>query len=203
MKKSLSFIILTFFILQAASAQDKNKPAFKRFGFRAGANYSHINFAKGNPPPTFPIETSWGTGINVGFLISVPVTGRLSIQPEYLFSQMNGEIKSSETVYHFNYLSMPVFFKYQVHKKFSVLAGPQFDILISAKKKVKGSSTNITHDTEERSLAATAGIEYQITDCFSLFARYMHGFNHIGIGQRSDIQEFKYEMAQLTACVRF
>jgi Outer membrane protein beta-barrel domain len=201
MKKNLSLLIVLFFILQAVTAQVNNEPDFKKFGFRAGVNFSHINFAKGVPP--VPIETSWGAGINFGFLVLVHVAGDLFFQPEYAYSQMGSEAKSSHTVYKLNYFSMPLFLKYQLHEKFFLMAGPQFDLLINAKKSVNGSSANITHDTEERSLAATAGIEYEIIESFSVCARYMHGLNHIGLGQRSDIQEFKYEMVQLTACVKF
>ncbi len=203
MKKNLQLVIVLVLLLQAIKAQDNNTAAFKRFGFRAGTNFSHINFAKGSPPPTVPVPTSWGTGITFGFFMQVPLSGSLSIQPEYLFSQMGGKVKTSTINYKLNYFSMPVFLKYQASKKLALLAGPQFDMLVSAKKIVSGSSTNITHDTEERSIGATAEIEYQITGPLSLCARYMSGLNNIGIGQRSNVQEFKYELAQLTVSVKF
>ncbi|MCW3091770.1 MAG: hypothetical protein JWP81_2839 [Ferruginibacter sp.] len=203
MKKSLQLVIISVLLLQAVKAQDHNTTAFKRFGFRAGTNFSHINFAKGSPPPAVPVPTSRGTGITFGFLMQVPLSGSFSIQPEYLFSQMGGKVKSSDIEYKLTYFSMPVFLKYQASKKFALLAGPQFDMLVSAKKIVGGISTNITHDTEERSIGATAGIEYQITELLSLCARYMSGLNNIGIGQRSNVQEFKYELVQLTVCVKF
>lgn len=203
MKKSLSLLIVLFLLLQVLTAQNNDKPVFKRFGFRAGINFSHINFSRGSPPPVDPIETSWNTGINLGFLIMVPLSEKLFIQPEYLYSQMGGKVKSSNTIYKLNYFSMPVFLKYQLHEKFFLLAGPQFDLLLNAKKTVNGTSSDITHDTEERSLAITAGIEFRLIKSLSVCARYMHGLNHIGIGQRSDIQEFKYEMLQLIICVRF
>ena len=84
-----------------------------------------------------------------------------------------------------------------------MMAGPQFDLLVKAKQTTGGSTTDITHDTEERSIGITGGIEYRITPAVSICARYMHGFNHIGLGQRSNIQEFKYEMMQLTAAIHF
>lgn len=203
MKNSFSLLIISILILETVTGQDNGEPAFKKFGFRAGTNFSHINFAKGVPPPTVPISTNWGAGIAFGFLMQVHISGDLSVQPEYLYSQMGSEIKSTGTVYRLNYFSLPVLLKYQMHEKFSLLAGPQFDLLINAKKTVNGSSTNITHDTEERSLAVAAGMEFQLLPSLSVCARYMHGLNHIGIGQRSDIQEFKFEMLQVTACVRF
>lgn len=203
MKKSLPLVIVSVLLLQAVKAQDNNTAAFKRFGFKIGTNISHINFAKGSPPPTIPVPTSWEAGITFGFLMQVPLSGSLSIQPEYLFSQMGGNVKSSGVDYKLNYFSMPIFLRYKASKKFALLAGPQFDILVSAKKIASGSSTNITHDTEERSIGATAGIEYQIIEPLSLCARYMSGLNNIGFGQRSNVQEFKYELVQFTVCVKF
>ncbi|MEO5888967.1 MAG: porin family protein [Ferruginibacter sp.] len=203
MKKSLFVSSVLFLLLGALRAQNKNESNFKRFGFRAGVNFSHVNFAKGVPPPVVPIETNWKAGINIGFLMMVKIADDLYFQPEYAYSQMGGKVKNSDSAYTLNYFSMPLLLKYQVHEKFSLMVGPQFDLLINAKKNVKGNSINITHDTEERSLAAVAGVEYHLTSTFSICARYMLGFNHIGLGQRSDVQEFKYETAQLMACVRF
>jgi Outer membrane protein beta-barrel domain len=203
MKRALPLLFFFFVIFSTTMAQQNNEPEFKRFGFRAGVNFSHINFAKGSPPPTVPIETSWGTGINIGFQVALPLTGNLYFEPEYLYTQTGGEIKTAATVYKLNYFSMPVLLKYQLSEKFSFHGGPQFDILINAKKTVNGVATNITHDTEERSISAAAGVEYELTNSLSVCARYLYGLNHIGIGQRSSVQEFKYEMAQLTGCIRF
>ena len=111
---------------------------------------------------------------------------------------MGGKEKKSGTVYKLNYFSMPVFLKYQLTDKFSIMAGPQFDLLINAKKIASGSSSTITHDTEERSLALSGGVEFRIIRQLSMCARYLHGINHIDIGQ-----EFKFEMLQLTTCVHF
>jgi opacity protein-like surface antigen len=183
--------------------QSFDEPKFKRFGFKAGVNVSHINFARGHNSPALNIETTWGKGINIGFIVLVPLTDKLFFQPEYSYAQMGGEIKAAKTIYKLNYLSMPLLLKYQLVDHFSLLAGPQFDILLNAKKTVDGSAADITHDTEERSIGATAGVEYEISNSFAIGARYMQGLNHIGIGQRSDIQEFKYELAQLTACIKF
>lgn len=201
MKKHLPFLIISFFSIQTVTAQFDTKPMVKRFGFRAGANFSHMNFAKGSPP--LSTETSWGGRITFGFIMALPVTGRLSFQPEYLYSQMGSKIKDSDTAYKLNYLSLPVFLKFDLSEKLSFLAGPQFDILINAKRTENNNSSNITHDTEERSLGITAGIEYEIIESLALCARYMNGFNHIGIGQRSDTKEFKYESVQLSACIKF
>ena len=83
------------------------------------------------------------------------------------------------------------------------VAGPQLELLINAKSKDNLVSTNITHDTEERSIGATAGIEVEIKMLIVFSARYLQGFNHIGIGQRSSTKEFKYQALSITVGVRF
>lgn len=201
MKKNLLFLIVSFFIIISANAQFDNEPTLKRFGFKIGANVSHMNFSKGSPP--LPIETTWQTGITFGLIMNLPICNRLFFQPEYSYSQTGGKIKNSDTSYKFNYLSLPLLLKFDLLEKLSLIAGPQFDILINAKKLVKGTALNTTHDTEERSIGITGGIEYQLIDPLSLTLRYMNGFNHIGLGQRSDTKEFKYELFQISACVKF
>ena len=78
------------------------------------------------------------------------------------------------------------------------MAGPQFDLLINAKKIYAGSSSSITHETEERSFSVTAGVEFKLLKSLSLHARYLHGINHIVIGQ-----EFKFQMLQFTTAIHF
>jgi opacity protein-like surface antigen len=203
MAKKLLLILALLLLFKLIQAQEKNETAFKRFGFRVGANFSHVNFAKGIPPPLVPIITNWKAGINIGFFVAVHLAKNLDLQPEYVFSQMGGDVKAANTSYHFNYLSMPVLLKYQPHKKIFLLAGPQLDMLIGAKKSVNGVSKDFTHNTEARSIGFTAGLEYQLVKSLFVGARYMHGFNHIDLGERGSIQEFKYELLQITAGVRF
>ena len=200
MKRTLFLCILSIFYCSIAVAQSPNESAF-RFGFKAGVNFSHMDFSKGSPP--LPLETNWNTGITFGFVMLIPITGKLYFQPEYLYAQMGGSIKNSDTSYKLNYISMPLFLKYKFNDKFSLISGPQADILINAKRNIHGVGSNVTHDTEERSIAVSGGIEYSFIPSLSVCAKYMYGFNHIGLGQRSDTQEFKFAMFQLSACVQF
>lgn len=173
------------------------------FGFKAGVNLSNMNFNKGFPAPSEPVEASWKTGYVLGLLMDVPIIRKLHVQPEYLYLQTNGENKNTGINHSMSYVSLPVLFKYNIVKTLSIMGGPQFDLLIKATETDNGTQSVTTHDTEERSIFAVAGLEFNITESFSLNARYLNGFNHIGIGQRSAVTEFKYEMAQITASIKF
>lgn len=173
------------------------------FGFKAGASFSNMNFNKGYPAPAETISPSWKPGFLLGFVVEIPVYGKLKMQPEYLYLQTEGENKATGATYSFSYISLPVLFKHPLISQLSIMAGPQFDLLIKADQRFEGNATVITHDTEERSIAAVVGLDYGLSSVLSLNARYLHGFNHIGLGQRSSVTEFKFETVQVSALLKF
>jgi hypothetical protein len=132
----------------------------------------------------------------------VGLSEHLALQQEYLYSQQSGEI-SGGARYQMQYLSLPLLLKYRIVPRLAVVAGPQFDLMLKAQQEVQGQTINITHDTEERGLGATAGLEVTIWRNLGLSARYLQGLNHVGIGQRSAVQEFKWQSVQVAAEVRF
>ncbi len=174
-----------------------------RFGVKAGLNVSNADFNRGFPEPAAPVATAWRPGVVAGLLLQVPVGGRFSLQPEYLYSQMGGKKTGPDADYTFGYLSLPVLLKYGALPRLALLAGPQFDLLIHASQRVNGVSETITHDTEERSIGATAGLEFYVLRNLSLTARYTYGLNHIGLGQRSAVTEFAFESVQFSTDIKF
>jgi opacity protein-like surface antigen len=120
-----------------------------------------------------------------------------------MYYKTTGENKSNGNQYSTSYVSLPLLFKYSIIDRLSVLAGPQFDLLIKSVQNVNGIRKDITHETEERSIYVVGGVEFNFTESLSIDARYLHGFNHIGIRQPLDVTEFKYEGIQLTAAYKF
>ncbi|MEO5783818.1 MAG: porin family protein [Ginsengibacter sp.] len=193
--KTTLFLVVTFH--SWISFAQSNDDSFKKFQILAGANAANMNFNKGVPAPAEHISPSFKTGFTFGVLINFSLADNILLQPGYYFSQRNGADKSTSMDYSMNYLSLPVLLSYNISPAIAVAAGPQIEILISAKNKINGVSNNITHDTEERSIGLTAGIDCKPFNSFLISARYMHGLNHIGIGQRSNIKEFKFEVVNL------
>jgi len=196
---SLSFICFA----ACADAQIVEEPPFKYFGVQAGVNIANMNFNMGEPPPPVHIDPSWKGGFTFGFILCIPVADKLTIQPEYSYTQRNGADKSMDINYTTNWLSIPVLLNYQVSPRFALIAGPQVELLLNADSTNHGVTNNITHDVEERSIGITGGIEVEIIKSFFLSAKYFQGLNHIGIGQRSTVKEFKYQVVSITGGVRF
>lgn len=200
MKNILNLLFLCLAL--SATAQDGSSEKV-RFGIRAGMGVSHMNFDKGSPPPEVPIETSWDPGLTVGALMIVPLTGDFYLQPEYLYSQRGGEVTDPEIQYDIDYFSLPVLLRWEPLDKFSVLAGPEFGLVINAQEETAGDKNSIIHDVEQRHLGATFEVGYRILGPLTVAARFMHGISHVGLREGTAIQEFKYELFQVSAVYIF
>jgi hypothetical protein len=198
------FIIIFISYSGIALAQPISEPPFKYFGFQAGVNISNMNFNLGSTAPDTAIKSAWKPGFTIGFILEIPISEKFSLQPEYSFSSRSGTNNSIGVDYRLDYLSMPLLLKYLVSDKFDFFAGPQFELLINAHSIDNGEKVDITHIVEERSIGVVCGLDVFITDEVFISARYFQGFNNIGIYQRSsDVKEFKYQLASLTAGIRF
>ncbi|WP_312090921.1 porin family protein [Chryseobacterium sp.] len=101
-----------------------------RLGVKAGVNFSNI----------YEKETGFNygnkTGIHIGGLVQIPISNKLFLQPELLYS-MQGSIatipeESTELKMKMNYLTIPVIVKYNIFEKFNIEAGPQIGFLLSS-----------------------------------------------------------------------
>ena len=197
-------LVVLFSYAKILNAQVIEERPFKYFGFQAGANISNMNFNLGSTAPDTTIASSWKAGFTFGFILQIPLAKKFSLEPEYSFTRRYGADNSLGIDFRMDYLSMPVLVKYQFFERFALLAGPQFELLINARSTNRGENTDITHQVEERSVGIAAGLEVQIVRAFFVSARYIEGFNNIGIWQRaSDVKEFKYQLIIITAGIRF
>jgi hypothetical protein len=189
--------IVLLFCGRRSSAQTYTDEPYNKFAVEAGANYSNMNFNMGYPTPATPIENSWKPGISAGIFFKIPLSRNLFLQPGYFYIRRNGVDKSIDTAYALDYFAFPLLLKYKISSLIDIFAGPQADLLIHANSFSNGIKTDITHDTEERSISATAGFNLHFLKSFYFSARYLQGLNHIGIGQRSNVKEFKFQEVSL------
>lgn len=162
MKRIILLYLLSLFFFQNVLSQDNT-----RFGVRAGLNFSHMDFSEGSPPPEIPIETNWEPGLVAGFVVVIPVYRNFYFQPEYLFSQMGGELKKLEKKYSFNYLSLPVLLRWE-YKSFYLTGGPQFELVINSREKLQNSHSKDDSIIEQRHIGITGGIGYNFFSTFGV-----------------------------------
>ena len=186
MKKIFLLICCSVSLLKLSAQVAENHA--QRFGIKAGVQYNIMNFNAGSPPPAMAVKNTWKPGLYIGGSLQFPLDEIFAIQPEYMYSLMQGADDRIKTNYRLHYLSLPVLLRIAPAEKFAVVAGPSFNMLIHASEP----GADITHDTEERSVSAIAGLELKVTRALIFEARYVHGLNHIGLGQRSVVREFKW-----------
>jgi hypothetical protein len=126
------------------------------FGARAGLNFANekISSSFGSVSP------STRTIIMLGGYAKIMFTEKMGIQPELFYSGMGAKDSnpsSGTETYKTNYLSLPVFFRYNVTSQVHFLAGPQFGILLSAKYTDASGTTDIKSNFNSSDFAAVIG----------------------------------------------
>jgi len=141
-----------------------------RFGIKGGLNMSTV--VGGDVDNTKSL-----VGFHVGGFAEIHVVEKFFIQPELLFStqgtKFDGDFGNDGDV-KLNYLNIPVLGKYYiVDKKFSVEAGPQLGVLLSA----KADDNDIKDFTRSVDFGFNLGAGYSFTDNLSINLRYTIGLS--------------------------
>jgi opacity protein-like surface antigen len=160
-------IILSLIAIMAFGFANAQKT---RFGVKGGLNISTV--VGGDVEDTKSL-----IGFHVGGLAEIHVVQRFFIQPELLFSTQGTKVDGAfgtDADIKFNYLNIPVLAKYYiVDNKFSVEAGPQLGILLSA----KSDGNDIKDFTRSTDFGFNIGAGYNFTDNLSVGLRYTIGLS--------------------------
>lgn len=170
MKKLLLSVAMLSFL--GANAQT--------FGLKAGLNISNVS-------NLYESSTNSRTGFNAGAFVNLPLANKFKIQPELLYSQKG--LKYPTGTEEYGYLSIPIMFQYNIVENFYIEAGPEFSILLSAKDKFNGKTTNQyeyesgTFDLKDEyrtlDIGVGFGLGYDITKNIGANARYVAGFTDL------------------------
>ena len=162
-----------------------------RFGAKAGLNIANI-------VGDFDDNNDTKIGFNFGAVVEIPVTEKFAIQPELLFSTQGtksefddveisstGEIINikEEAEANLNYINIPIMAKYYVAEGFSLQAGPQIGILISAEDK---DGEDFKDETSAIDFGLNFGAGYQLSSGIFFDARYNLGLSNINDFEGSD-----------------
>lgn len=200
MRKFYILLFLAALISTGSQAQTTKKSRLG-WGIKTGLNASKLN-----AETTTSWDEDWKTGFVLGAFLNINAGSKFSIQPEFLYSAMGGNLSSPLMTekHRLNYFSIPVLAKFKFYKGWSVVAGPQIDLLISAKTRMSNSSTVLksTNNFNEESFNLTGGIEFFPGKCFGLSARYIHGLSNVWNTATPSSIEFRNQGVQLTAAIK-
>lgn len=170
-------VLFIFFSSAQTPTSEKSKPSL---GIKTGLNISRLRLTGTG---SALLECDFRTGFVAGAFANFPLTkSSLSLQPEFLYSSMGGDIKYVANQRHnlrLNYFSIPVLIKYKISDNLNVFAGPQVDAIIFAKEHIYLGEFNVTNQTNEFDALATGGMEWWPWKTIVLCGRYMHGFNEV------------------------
>ena len=163
--RKITLSIVTCMVFVFANAQST------RFGVKGGLNISNFT--------GYQEDVKSLAGFHVGGFAEIKVSEKFAIQPEFLFSTQGTTVEGfdgdSNTNVKLNYLNIPVLAKYYITHAFSVEAGPQIGLLLSAKS--RGEDIGDLYKSSDFGL--NLGLGYNFTEDFSIGLRYTIGLSDI------------------------
>ncbi|MAX70964.1 MAG: hypothetical protein CMC76_07640 [Flavobacteriaceae bacterium] len=187
MKKLFLSAVVLFTATAIANAQsDSTTP---QLGIKGGLNSSSITSDDFG-------DTKSRTSFNVGLLAEIPLSERISIQPELLYSGQGFDIEerdqdnifdTDENIeYQLDYIQVPVLLKLYLVKGLSVEAGPQFGFKIHEEidyqPNADGGDVEISEDdsyVKDVDTGVALGASYKFDSGFFINGRYTIGLTDI------------------------
>ena len=187
--KKVFFTTLALLAFVYAGAQEKDKPVKEtKFGSKLGMNLANLAGSDAG-------DANIIIGFNAGLFVEIPISDKFTFQPEILYSaqgsksegplNVEGTIYNVEATLKFNYINIPLMFKYHVDKNFSLEAGPYVGFLASSKLKAKieglGTETiDMNDNLKSTDIGLGIGMNYEFSDVIFANARYQGGLTQIG-----------------------
>ena len=151
MKKTLLSLSIIAFSITALIAQNAD------FGLKAGFNSLSI---RASASGTSASESA--SGFYIAAFGQFGVSEKLELQPELQYISVSEDGANSDV------LALPIMLKYNVAEKFSLLAGPQFDLLLDED----------AEGINKLGIGLGAGAAVQLTNELFIDARYVFGLSN-------------------------
>ncbi|HTJ51223.1 MAG TPA: porin family protein [Cyclobacteriaceae bacterium] len=177
MKQNLFFTALLFTMSTITFSQN-----LVTFGVRGGLNMA--NLSMNLPSNLWPADNQKKsrTSFNLGVYGQYSLNEKIALQAELFYSGEGANFTDpgTELPAHIklSYLSLPIFFKYNIVKNFYAMAGPQFSYLLAAHSIYEnGNSYNVLSEHNKIDVGLVPVIGYDWKQ-FSINLRY-----HIGLSK--------------------
>lgn len=170
MKKTVLLFAFVFCFGLVAQAQDDDLTLTKpTVGVKGGLNFANI----GGDASGVSSRTAFHLGLFSEFWLS----GTSILQAEFIYSSQGAKTDNGDNPIRYNYVNVPLIFKFYVSEGFHLDFGPQFGVLVGAEVQ----SNNITVDVKDElntfDVAAGLGLGYDFGSAdFSL--RYNLGLTN-------------------------
>lgn len=207
MKKHITILLLLTIVL--THAQSKT-----RFGLKGGFNISKVTVTDAK----ISGKISSKLGFNAGMFLAFPISKKVEIHPELLFSNQGYIFKGTEDNITYkqkaniNYIAVPVMICFYPSKKFSVEFGPQVSFLLSNKVDVdytivsledgsisQGSVTIDNKDvTQSIEVGFNFGLGYRITQNIIASGRYNFGLSQANKKSENDKEQDRNSVFQFS-----
>lgn len=139
-------------------------------------------------------------GFYIGLFLEMPLSNHIGFQPELVYSRQGTYYKGTASVgnsvdfkgwLRYNYINVPLMFKFYVTDGLSLDLGPQLGIVtnVAFKAKVEGNSETDDLDSDAYKtfdFAAAMGLTYRIANRVDITARYNFGFLEVSKGNTGD-----------------
>lgn len=179
MKKIILIIAVTIVLIPTVKSQEKIQ-----FGVKGGVNFTNMT------SNDYLYDEKYKTGFYLGATVEIPLSKKLSIQPEIVYSSQG--IKGKELVnwvfivpgtmpvvyaeHKLDYIKIPVLAKLYFAKNFSFEAGPSFNFLVN---------DQFTSDVSKKSdlaekfeFGGVVGLSYKVKSNFVVNTNYLIGFSN-------------------------
>lgn len=167
--KKLILSAVAVFAFGFASAQQSEE---MKFGVKGGLNFSNF---------TGDVESDGKTGVYVGGLVDIPVSGAFHVQPELLFSSEGADDAS------LSFIRIPIMGKYYLIEEFSLQAGPNIGFKV-------GGDDNADSITKSLDFGLGFGAAYELPVGVFFDLRYNAGLANIYDGDGAKVGTSSFQI---------
>src|SRR5450432_1205600 len=168
MKKVSFLLCLVFYMI--------NSYAQIQFGLKAGYNLSSLI----NSGTNFNSNQKSKSGFNAGVFGSIPLFKSFVLQPEIYYSEQGSQSQDSSAKTNYNYLNIPLLFKYQHSSGIFIETGPQLGFLLNSNYKSGTYTQDLKSVSNSADFSWIIGAGYKILPLsLGLDIRYNYGITNV------------------------
>jgi len=200
--KNLLFAAVAVFGLLSVNAQDV------KFGPKAGVNLASFT---GDDVGDLDGRTSF----HVGGVAEIMISEKFAVQPELLYSSQGASSsfedasEKEDFTAKVDYLNLPIMAKYFVADGFSIEAGPQIGILLSAETEFdyvdkefpefsESGTLDVKDGVSDIDFGVNVGLGYKLPSGLNFAARYNIGLSNINDEEGTNIDENQNSVIQIS-----